>query len=407
MPLRLDSLRQLNSCKPSSFPLSKPLLHHPVASTTAIQIRRMANDMDGINYEEVSSRKLVHLSLSSSPSVLLFWSCLKLDLLVPGIHTECSRDEALHMSMVSRVPRPQSYDLYLSWYSATCLSSPVPLKINSSIGYAMECSISMRGTGTQLAKAGYAVYGIDYEGHGKSSGLQGFVPMFDELVNDVSEHFTSICERRENKTMMRYLLGESMGGAVALHLHRKKPTFWDGAVLVAPMCKISEEMKPNPLVILILTLLGKLFPTWKIIPTEDIIDKAVKNPEWRMEIRNNPYCYKGKPRLKTGIELLKASLDVQSSLEEVSLPFLIVHGGDDSVTDPSVSQSLYESASSDDRSFKLYPGMWHALTSGEPQENIVLVFSDIIAWLDERTIPCSFRTEREHKIGHDPKLRLS
>ena len=49
------------------------------------------------------------------------------------------------------------------------------------------------GTGTQLAKAGYAVYGIDYEGHGKSSGLQGFVPMFDELVNDVSEHFTSIC----------------------------------------------------------------------------------------------------------------------------------------------------------------------------------------------------------------------
>uniref|UniRef100_A0A804L0Q2 Serine aminopeptidase S33 domain-containing protein n=1 Tax=Musa acuminata subsp. malaccensis TaxID=214687 RepID=A0A804L0Q2_MUSAM len=336
-----------------------------------------------------------------------------------GIHTECSRDEALHMSMVSGVPRPQSYDLYLSWYSATCLSSPFLLRLTivsvshlrcffSFLGYAMECSISMRGTGTQLAKAGYAVYGIDYEGHGKSSGLQGFVPMFDELVNDVSEHFTSICERRENKTLMRYLLGESMGGAVALHLHRKEPTFWDGAVLVAPMCKISEEMKPNPLVIFILKLLGKLFPTWKIVPSKDIIDKAVKNPEWRMEIRNNPYCYKGKPRLKTGIELLKASLDIQTSLEEVSLPFLIVHGGDDSVTDPSVSQSLYESAYSDDRSFKLYPGMWHALTSGEPQENIDLVFSDIIAWLDERTIPCSSRTEKEHKIGHDhPKLRLS
>jgi len=37
---------------------------------------------------------------------------------------------------------------------------------------------------------------------------------------------------------MRYLLGESMGGAVALLLHRKKPDFWDGAVLVAPMCKV-------------------------------------------------------------------------------------------------------------------------------------------------------------------------
>jgi acylglycerol lipase len=30
-----------------------------------------------------------------------------------------------------------------------------------------------------------------------------------------------------------------MGGAVALLLHRKDPAFWDGAVLVAPMCKVS------------------------------------------------------------------------------------------------------------------------------------------------------------------------
>ena len=30
-----------------------------------------------------------------------------------------------------------------------------------------------------------------------------------------------------------------MGGAVALLLHRKNPSFWDGAVLVAPMCKVN------------------------------------------------------------------------------------------------------------------------------------------------------------------------
>jgi len=31
-----------------------------------------------------------------------------------------------------------------------------------------------------------------------------------------------------------------MGGAVVLLLARKKPDFWDGAVLVAPMCKVSN-----------------------------------------------------------------------------------------------------------------------------------------------------------------------
>lgn len=37
---------------------------------------------------------------------------------------------------------------------------------------------------------------------------------------------------------MRIIMGESMGGAMALKLHMKKPDYWDGAVLVAPMCKV-------------------------------------------------------------------------------------------------------------------------------------------------------------------------
>ncbi|EFH38779.1 hydrolase, alpha/beta fold family protein [Arabidopsis lyrata subsp. lyrata] len=60
-------------------------------------------------------------------------------------------------------------------------------------GYAMECSITMNSTARRLVKAGFAVYGIDYEGHGKSDGLSAYVPNFDHLVDDVSTHYTSIC----------------------------------------------------------------------------------------------------------------------------------------------------------------------------------------------------------------------
>lgn len=45
-------------------------------------------------------------------------------------------------------------------------------------------------------------------------------------------------ERKENKNKLRILLGESMGGAMVLRLDRMKPTYWDGGVLVAPMCKV-------------------------------------------------------------------------------------------------------------------------------------------------------------------------
>ncbi|CAD6341748.1 unnamed protein product [Miscanthus lutarioriparius] len=264
------------------------------------------------------------------------------------------------------------------------------------------------GTGERLARAGYAVYGLDYEGHGRSDGLQGYVPDFELLVRDCDDYFTSMVRRSQsqsNKDSKRFLLGESMGGAVALLLHLRRPEFWSGAVLVAPMCKIADDMRPNPLVVNILRAMTSIIPTWKIVPSNDVIDAAYKTQEKRDEIRGNPYCYKDKPRLKTAYELLKVSLDLeQNLLHQVSLPFLIVHGGADKVTDPSVSELLYRSAASHDKTLKLYPGMWHALTSGESPDNIHAVFQDIIAWLDHRssdTDQQELLSEVEQKARHD------
>ncbi|XP_021910108.1 caffeoylshikimate esterase-like [Carica papaya] len=268
-------------------------------------------------------------------------------------------------------------------------------------GYAMECSITMNSTAIRLAKAGFAVYGIDYEGHGKSEGLDAYVKKFDDIVDGCSNHFTTICEKQENKQKMRFVMGESMGGAVALLLARKKPDYWDGAVLVAPMCKIADEIRPSPLVINVLTQLCRFIPTWKIIPGQDIIDVAFKEPDVRKQIRENPYCYKGRPRLKTGFELLRVSLDLEQRLNEVIIPFIVLHGGDDRVTDKAVSKQLYESASSTDKTFKLYPGMWHGLLYGEPVENCDMVFKDIIDWTQERVSLGDSRLEREHKYRNE------
>ncbi|XP_066359035.1 caffeoylshikimate esterase-like isoform X2 [Miscanthus floridulus] len=276
-------------------------------------------------------------------------------------------------------------------------------------GYAVECGVTMRGTGERLARAGYAVYGLDYEGHGRSDGLQGYVPDFELLVRDCDGYFTSVVRRSQSQSKddskPRFLLGESMGGAVALLLHLRRPEFWSGAVLVAPMCKIADDMRPHPLVVNILRAMTSIIPTWKIVPSNDVIDAAYKTQEKRDEIRGNPYCYKDKPRLKTAYELLKVSLDLeQNLLHQVSLPFLIVHGGADKVTDPSVSELLYRSAASHDKTLKLYPGMWHALTSGESPDNIHAVFQDIIAWLDHRssdTDQQELLSEVEQKARHD------
>ncbi|KAK7310261.1 hypothetical protein RJT34_07663 [Clitoria ternatea] len=272
-------------------------------------------------------------------------------------------------------------------------------------GYAMECSITMNSTATRLAKAGYAVYGIDYEGHGKSDGLLGLVKDFDFVIHDCSQHFTTICEKGENKKKMRFLLGESMGGAVALLLHQKRAEYWDGAILVAPMCKIAEEMKPNTVVVSLLSALSKVAPAWQIVPTQDIIDAAFKVPKVREEIRANEYCYKGKPRLRTGFELLRVSTEIEGTLNEVSLPFLVLHGEEDKVTDISVSKQLYDVAQSSDKTIKTYPKMWHGLLYGEPPENLDIVFSDIIGWIEERCHYGNTRLERELKEQNQQSVK--
>ena len=75
---------------------------------------------------------------------------------------------------------------------------------------------------------------------------------------------------------------------------------------------------------------------------------------------------------------------------QVRLPFLIVHGEEDKVTDPSMSKLLYSSTKSLDKTLKLYPNMCHGLTYGEAPKHIELVFVGIIEYLGKRT-----KTHRE------------
>ncbi|XP_020959534.1 caffeoylshikimate esterase isoform X1 [Arachis ipaensis] len=268
------------------------------------------------------------------------------------------------------------------------LSSPKAL-VFLCHGYGMECSRFMRECGVRLACARYAVYGVDYEGHGKSQGARCYIKKFDNIVHDCFDFFSSVTGLEEYRGKPRFLYGESMGGAVALLLHMKHHSFWDGAVLVAPMCKISEKVKPHQVVINILTKVEDIIPKWKIVPTKDVINSAFKDPAKRERvthssstIRKNKLIYQERPRLKTALEMLRTSMSIEESLYKVTLPFFVLHGEADTVTDPDVSGALYERASSKDKTIKLYPSMWHGLTSGEPDDNIDIVFDDIITWLD-------------------------
>ena len=49
------------------------------------------------------------------------------------------------------------------------------------------CGPLVPDVGVRLARAGYLIYAIDYEGHGCSEGLHAYIPRFDSIVEDVVE----------------------------------------------------------------------------------------------------------------------------------------------------------------------------------------------------------------------------
>ncbi|XP_050222705.1 uncharacterized protein LOC126672796 [Mercurialis annua] len=122
-----------------------------------------------------------------------------------------------------------------------------------------------------------------------------------------------------------------------------------------------EDVKPPPLVLKAVTCLSRV-----LAKEEELQFIYLYQEQFRLiittEIKQHfingllilrCLIYNSLMRLKTAVELLKATEDIEALLEKVSAPLLIIHGAADKVTDPQVSQFLYERASSKDKILKL------------------------------------------------------
>lgn len=264
------------------------------------------------------------------------------------------------------------------------LSTPPRALICMVHGYGNDISWTFQATPIFLAQMGFACFALDLQGHGQSEGLKAYVPNVDLVVEDCVSFFNSIKQDVSFHGLPSILYGESMGGAICLLIHLSNPNSFQGAILVAPMCKISDNVRPRWPIPQILTFLARFFPTLPIVPTPDILDKSVKVPEKKIIAAMNPLRYKGKPRLGTVVELLRITDYLSQKLGEVKLPFIVLHGSADAVTDPDVSRALYEEAKSEDKTIKIYYGMMHSLLFGETDENVDIVRRDILSWLNDR-----------------------
>ena len=109
-------------------------------------------------------------------------------------------------------------------------------------GYSDQASWIKAAEWRRLVKAGYAVMAVEYEGHGRSDGVLVSFPSFQVLAEDVREYMEETY--KDNfKGIKLFVAGESMGGAVAYTVAQNSKLV-SGAVLICPMCKIHDHLKP-------------------------------------------------------------------------------------------------------------------------------------------------------------------
>ncbi|KAG5058953.1 hypothetical protein JHK86_013949 [Glycine max] len=185
-------------------------------------------------------------------------------------------------------------------------------------------------------------------GHGGSDGLHGYVHSLDDAVSDMA------------------LLDPKVESRIA------------GAVLTSPAVGVSPS---HPILLVLAPIASFLLPTYQCSSAYKKGSPVSRDPEALIAKYSDPLVYTGPLRVRTGYEILKITSYLQQNLRKLRVPFFVLHGTADSVTDPVASQKLYVEASSTDKTMKLYDGFLHDLLF-EPERDAIT--QDIIQWLNSR-----------------------
>jgi acylglycerol lipase len=225
---------------------------------------------------------------------------------------------------------------------------------------------------------GYALYGVDHFGHGRSEGKRVHVERFDDYTNTLKVYFDMIREWQLDKPI--FLVGHSMGGLIGAAYLLDHQAELAGAVLSGPAVKIPEYV--TPFIVFMGKILSALIPKYGLLPLE--ANGVSRDPSVVQAYVSDPLVYRGKATARLAAEMLKAMQTVSGQAARITLPIMILQGSADKLVNPSGARMLYDSVSSVDKEMKIYDGFYHEVFN-EPEHDKVL--HDVELWLDAHLGP--------------------
>jgi alpha-beta hydrolase superfamily lysophospholipase len=221
---------------------------------------------------------------------------------------------------------------------------------------------------------GWAVYGLDHRGHGRSGGRRVHVRRYADLLADFDAFRRTVTARHPG--LRPFLLGHSMGGQIAVAYALEHQDDLAGLVVSAPALvagDVPRALRP------VLTLLARAAPTLR----RGVVDLAgiSKDEAVVTAYRTDELVHQGHPTLGLSLALYDQMLLLPARFGELQLPLLVMHGTADRICDPAGSRALEAAAGSSDLTVRWYDGLWHEIFH-EPERDGPL--ADLREWLDAR-----------------------
>lgn len=226
----------------------------------------------------------------------------------------------------------------------------------------------------RLVGDGYAVHAVDHRGHGRSEGPRAFIDRISNAVDDLDSLVAATTA--PNSGVPVVMLGHSMGGLLAVCFALAYNERLSGLILSAPLAALEAASLTTRLAARALSVVT---PRLGVVG----IDSALisRNPEVVRAYDADPLVFHGKLPARTAFELERAVRSLPSGLPAITVPTLIMYGSSDRLCPPVGSLNLHDCIGAQDRTLKVYDGLYHEIFN-EPEQEQVL--EDVCGWLRDR-----------------------
>ncbi len=225
----------------------------------------------------------------------------------------------------------------------------------------------------RLNEAGFAVYGLDHHGHGRSAGRRGRITV-RPAVQDLDRLIVTV-SRARHAELPQFLLGHSMGGAFALRYAIAHENRLTGLVLSGPLAAVDG----GPALHAFGRAMGAVLPG---APVSKVDPRLVSRSQTVVnDYIADPLNHHGAIPAGVARAMILHVSTLARDVERITLPTLLMWGTADRLCPPSGCELVAENIGSEDLTVMRYQGLFHEIVN-EPERDRVI--DDVVSWLDAR-----------------------